>query len=344
MRITYVLPRPELGGGNKVIFQHVNLLVRAGEEVTVLGDGPRPDWIRLESAYHDLQAGAPPLPPQDLVIATYWTTIAVARRLALGPVAHFCQGYEGDLAHLRPVWAEIAAAYSLPLPGIVVGPHLKDLLRARFGRESAVAPPPLDPDFRPTVRWGPRRRPWIAVPGIFGADVKDVPTALAAIGLLRQRGIAARVLRFSVLPLGAEESGLLAPDRYLCGVRPAEIARALRGCDLLLLPSREAEGFGLPLLEAMASGVPAVASRIPSTVQLAGEAARLVTPGDPAAFAAAAGDLLTRRREWWWARAAGREAARRFLPVAVLPQLLAALRWARSRASEAVPQAAGEAP
>jgi glycosyltransferase involved in cell wall biosynthesis len=337
VRITYVLPRPELGGGNKVIFQHVNLLEGAGEEVTVLGDGPRPDWIHLESAYHDLQQGAPRLASQDLVVATYWTTIAVARGLVLGPLAHFCQGYEGGLAHLRPVWPEIEAAYSLPLPGLVVGPHLQDLLRRRFGRESAVAPPPLDPLFRPAPRWGPRRRPWIAVPGIFGADVKDVGTALAAIALLRRQGIAARVLRFSVLSLGDEERRLLAPDRYLCGVRPEEIARVLRRCDLLLLPSREAEGFGLPLLEAMASGVPAVASLIPSTEHLAGDAARLVPAGDPAAFAAAAGELLTHRPAWRRARAAGRQAARRYLPAAVLPRLTGALRWAAAAAAAAEP-------
>ncbi len=247
-------------------------------------------------------------------------------------MAHFCQGYEGGLAHLRPVWPEIEAAYSLPLPGLVVGPHLADLLRRRFGRDSAVAPPPLDPLFRPAPRWGPSRRPWIAVPGIFGAEVKDVPTALSAVERLRGQGIAARVLRFSVLPLGEKERRLLAPDLYLCGVPPAEIARAMRRCDLLLLASREAEGFGLPLLEAMAAGVPAVASRIPSTEHLAGDAARLVPPGDPAAFAAAGAALLTHRPAWRRARAAGRQAARRYLPEAVLPQLLAALRWAAARA------------
>jgi glycosyltransferase involved in cell wall biosynthesis len=332
VRITYVLPLPELGGGNKVIFQHVNLLAQAGEEVTVLGAGPAPRWMELEAPYHDLQAALPPLPPQDLVVATYWTTLEVAERLGLGPVAHFCQGYEGDLAHLQPHWPEIERVYRKPVPALVVGPHLGDFLQQRFGRDSALAPPPLDPRFRPAWRRRPRRRPWIAVPGIYGADVKDVPTALAAVERLRRNGLAPRVLRFSTLPLTPEEGRRLEPDLYLCGVRPEVIARALRRCDLLLLPSREAEGFGLPLLEAMAAGVPAVASRIPSTEHLTAGAVPLVPPGDAEAFATAAAGLLKDPAAWRLARAAGREQARRFRPEVVLPQLREALRWAAERA------------
>jgi glycosyltransferase involved in cell wall biosynthesis len=332
MRVTYVLPFPELGGGNKVIFQHVNLLARAGEEVTVLGAGPAPRWMALDVPYHDLQTALPALPAQDLVVATYWTTLEVAGRLGLGPVAHFCQGYEGDLAHLRPQWPEIERVYAQPIPALVVGPHLGELLRQRFGRESALAPPPLDPRFRPSWRLRPRRRPWIAVPGIYGADVKDVPTALAAIERLQDRGLAPRLLRFSTLPLTPEESRLRTPDLYYCGVRPEVIARALRRCDLLLLPSRDAEGFGLPLLEAMASGVPAVASRIPSTEHLTAGAVPLVPPGDAEAFAAAAAGLLGDPAAWRRARAVGREQARRFRAEVILPQLQEALRWAAGRA------------
>src|SRR4029077_13514787 len=250
VRITYVLPRPELGGGNKVIFQHVRLLQENGDEVTVLCEGPKPDWIEIRAPYVDYSGGgAPKLPEQDLVIATYWTTLPLARRFGLGPLAHFCQGYEGGLVHLRPVLAEVGAVYSWPLPALVVAPHLGEFLRERFGRESRVAPPPLDPLFRPAWRLGPRKRPWIAVPGIFEAEVKGIPTALAAVRRLREEGLACRLLRFSTLPLSERERALLAPDRYLCGVPPAVVARELRGCDLLLLPSGPEEGFGLPLLE-----------------------------------------------------------------------------------------------
>ena len=332
MRIAYVLARPELNGGNKVIFQHVGLLQEAGEEVTVLGEGAKPDWIEVRAPYVDYAAGPPRLPDQDLVVATFWTTLPLARGWGLGPLAHFCQGYEGGLAHLQPALREIEAVYSWKLPTLTVSPHLVELLRERFGREARVAPPPLDPLFRPARRFGPRRRPWIAISGIFEAEVKGIPTALAAVRRLRDEGVACRVLRFSMLPLTREEKSLLEPDRYLCGVPPREIARRLPACDLLLFPSRAEEGFGLPLLEAMACKVPAVASRIPSAVHIVEGALPLVPCGDAEAFAAAAGKILASCRAWHGARERGYDASRRFLPEAVAPQLAAGVRWARERA------------
>lgn len=326
MRITYVLPHPELNGGHKVIFQHAHLLQENGDEVTLLGEGPKPDWMAIRPAWVDYASTVPRLPEQDLVVATYWTTLRTARRLALGPLAHFCQGYEGGLAHLRPVLGEIEEVYSWSVPTLTVAPHLSELLRQRFGRESQVVPPPLDPLFRPAWRLGPRRRPWIAIPGIFEAEVKGIPVALEAVRRLRAEGIACRVLRFSILPLSEAERALLVPDRYLLAVPPAAVARALRACDLLLFPSRAEEGFGLPLLEAMASGVPAVATRIPSTPFVTGGAVPLV---EPEGLADAARELLASGQAWRHARERGIEAARRFRPEEVAPRLVAAIRWAR---------------
>ncbi|HEX7181302.1 MAG TPA: glycosyltransferase family 4 protein [Thermoanaerobaculia bacterium] len=329
MRIAYVLPYPELNGGNKVIFQHAGLLRDNGDEVTVLGEGPRPDWIDIGGEYQDYSVSPPRLREQDLVIATYWTTLPLARQLGAGPVAHFCQGYEGGLAHLQPLRPRIEEVYSWKVPALTVSPHLADLLRQRFGRESVVVPPPLDPLFRPAWRLRPRRRPRIAVPGIFEAEVKDVPTALEAVRRLRGQGIACRLLRFSVMPLCEEERALLPADLFLSGVPPREIARALRRCDLLLFASRAEEGFGLPLLEAMASGVPAVASRIPSTADMAEGVAALVPPGDAEAFSAAARELVSNPSAWRRARALGIQAAGRFRPEAVAPRLIEGVRWAR---------------
>lgn len=338
MKITYVLAFPELNGGHKVALQHAELLRSMGDEVTVLAEGPKPDWSEAGARWVDTTRDTPELPPQDLVIATYWTTISRALALEAGPVAHLCQGYEGALPHALESRAEIEAAYSLPLPALTVSPHLSDLLRDRFGRESRVVPPPLDPRFRPAVRLRPSRRPWIVVPGIFESEVKGVRTALAAVARIREQGVPARLLRISAWELGDEERGVLPADRALCGVRPREVADALRRCDLLLMPSREQEGFGLPLLEAMASKVPAIASRIPSVTAYAGDGATLVPPDDAEAFAEAALRLLRTPSAWRAARSAGWAVAQRFTPVHVAPRLREAVRWASATALVAPPR------
>ena len=66
--------------------------------------------------------------------------------------------------------------------------------------------------------------------------------------------------------------------------KPA-LAALYRGAQALVFPSRY-EGFGLPVLEAMASGTPVVATSAGAIPEVAGDAAVLVAPGDPAAIAA----------------------------------------------------------
>lgn len=69
----------------------------------------------------------------------------------------------------------------------------------------------------------------------------------------------------------------------------------LRAADLFVLPSR-AEGMPVALLEAMACGLPAVATRVGGSEELIadGESGRLVASESPAALAAALGELLRR--------------------------------------------------
>ncbi|WP_415380088.1 glycosyltransferase family 4 protein [Halosimplex sp. TS25] len=64
------------------------------------------------------------------------------------------------------------------------------------------------------------------------------------------------------------------------------------GADAFAVASR-AEGFCVAAVEAMAAGLPVVASDIPVFHEVLGEAAALVDPTDPAAFGSQLGDVLT---------------------------------------------------
>jgi glycosyltransferase involved in cell wall biosynthesis len=73
---------------------------------------------------------------------------------------------------------------------------------------------------------------------------------------------------------------------FLGRLEPAEMARAREGAGLAIVPSRSAETFGLAAAEAMAAGVPVVASRAGALTELVDHDSR-VPPGDARALAAA---------------------------------------------------------
>jgi glycosyltransferase involved in cell wall biosynthesis len=108
---------------------------------------------------------------------------------------------------------------------------------------------------------------------------------------------------------GLNPDQLLLPGYVDVGTLQALIAHALA----LVMPSRY-EGFGLPVLEALAAGTPVVASRLPAVAEVtdgAGPQVRLVPPTDHAALTAALAarlDTPPTQQE----RAAGREHAAGF--------------------------------
>ena len=84
--------------------------------------------------------------------------------------------------------------------------------------------------------------------------------------------------------------------RRLGRVSDEELVRLYRGARCLAYPSLY-EGFGIPIVEAMASGTPVVTSRGGATEEVAGGAAVLVDPRDPAAIAAGIEEAAARRQE-----------------------------------------------
>ena len=84
--------------------------------------------------------------------------------------------------------------------------------------------------------------------------------------------------------------------RWLGEVRDEELARLYRGARCVAYVSLY-EGFGLPVLEAMACGTPVVAARSEALEEVSGGAAVLVDPLDPDAIGAGLAEAIERREE-----------------------------------------------
>jgi glycosyltransferase involved in cell wall biosynthesis len=107
---------------------------------------------------------------------------------------------------------------------------------------------------------------------------------------------AARLAGVELRVAGAAGWGGIAVDGWVGEPSDEELAALMRGARCLVYPSLY-EGFGLPVLEAMACGTPVVTSRGGATEEVAGAAAVLVDPRDPAAIAAGIEEASGRRDE-----------------------------------------------
>jgi len=80
--------------------------------------------------------------------------------------------------------------------------------------------------------------------------------------------------------------------RLVGQVGRVQLLALFAGADLFTFPSRH-EGFGIPVLEAMAQGTAVLCSDIPALREVAGDAARFVAPDDVDAWITALRELLT---------------------------------------------------
>jgi alpha-1,3-rhamnosyl/mannosyltransferase len=121
------------------------------------------------------------------------------------------------------------------------------------------------------------------------ATLEPRKNLVRAVEAAREAGVELRVV-------GARGWGGVDVEGWVGEIPDVELAALYRGARCVVYPSLY-EGFGLPVLEAMACGTPVVTSRDTAMAEVAGEAAVLVDPLDVSAIAEGIRAASARRDE-----------------------------------------------
>ncbi|RLJ36207.1 glycosyltransferase involved in cell wall biosynthesis [Litoreibacter meonggei] len=223
------------------------------------------------------------VPEGDAIIATWWETAEWVAGLSAskGVKAYLIQGYEVFGTQPRN---RVAATYALPLHKFAVSSFVRDALMTRHGcKEVELLPNSVDLEqFNAPVR--ARGTPF-TVGFLYTANpIKDVGLAISALEQVRHSLPDIEAMAFGAR---APKDDLPLPDWVTYHLDPPQdrIAALYSNCDLWLFTSKE-EGFGLPLLEAMACRTPVLATRAGAAPDLIDGTNGVLLDSDADAFAA----------------------------------------------------------
>lgn len=263
LKITYLVEDTEQSGGVRVQLVHADALIARGHRVRMVTKGPPlrwrsscAEWIYVED-FRQYDAS-----DEDFVVGTFWLTVPYAHALAGERAVHLCQGYEGGFSVYEPIRDQIEAVYSLPIPKLVVARSLVDVCR-RFTADVTYIGQVVEEDFYRDATPSMHEPPRVLLYGQSQADLRGIQDGYAAVTHARRQGRDLDLIRVS--PWAPSDEELLENIREFHVALPTtEMTRLMHSCDVLLAPNHREEGFGLPVAEAMASGIPCVLTAIPS--------------------------------------------------------------------------------
>lgn len=294
MRIAYFIRNIGVSGGVKVVLQHVQMLKEDGYDVTLFTNKVKDSWDLKEKPVIMKPDDLRDLSGFDIIVASIYHDVRMLFSKGARKLVHLCQGYEPidylsriagesvteryqrkgflsllesrlDLLKFKRRIRQIEAVYDLPTFKAAVSKHLVQLLENKYRQRCALIQNGIDLNvFRPAPEriWGANGR--IRILSVGSADVgfKGIADTLDAVEFLKRKGIEVELIRVSPgIPSRREKEGDLV-HQFLTGVQERKMAELYREADIFISSSLEGEGFGLPAIEALASGVPSILTDI----------------------------------------------------------------------------------
>lgn len=311
MNITFIIPYNSIGGGIRVVSIYARKLTERGHRVNVVSQPYSPRITPRERIRRLIGRSSRPVPPArsplldfmgdrhrvldkpgpprpedvpdaDIIIATWWKTAewVAAMPASKGRKFYLLQGYE--VFPNLPI-ERVIASYALPLTKIAVSEYIRSEIAKNHGIDGiGLVPNAVDFDrFQSPVR--SRSEPLTVGFLYSGTPVKRTWLAIDSLKQAKER---LPELRASVFGSSRVSADLPLPDwvRYEQAPEQNRIPEIYASCDLWLFTS-DNEGFGLPILEAMACRTPVLATRAGAAPQLIDGTNGVLLPPDANAFA-----------------------------------------------------------
>jgi glycosyltransferase involved in cell wall biosynthesis len=328
MKITFVMASAfNLSGGDRIIASYASSLQKRGHEVVAvsrprlpitlrdrlralrkgegwLSDKPAPSHFDSLDVPHVLIDTFRPvvdadLPDADVVIATWWETAEWVAKLSpsKGAKAYFVQHHE--VFDYLPK-EQTTASYRFPLHKITIAQWLVDLMRTEYDdNDVSLVPNSVDTHLFSAA---PRGKQLVPTVGMTYAPIpwKGCDISLKAFELAAQQIPELRLVVFSSteptpeLPLPPQAEFVFQPPQ-------SRLSELYAKCDAWLFGSR-IEGFGLPILEAMACRTPVIGTPAGAAPELLSDGAGLlVNLEDPEGMASAIVKLCQFSEQEWQA-------------------------------------------
>lgn len=326
MRISWILPEAEYAGGTRVISIYAKQLIDRGHEVLVISTPRLKPTLRqrlrvmvkegrwIESSFkratyfdeggieHRVLDKHRPVkdsdvPDADIVIATWWETAKPVCDLSdsKGVKVYFMQDYGApgmELEDLIPTWR-------LPMYMLTISQFLVDLVREH------VPDQPIDlignSVDQELFQAPPRNKAEVPTVGFLyrAEQVKGGDIVLEAAKIARIEIPNLRVLTYGPRKM---PGGRPPPEgvEYVYFPANEELKDIYASCDAWLFASRR-EGFGLPILEAMACRTPVIATPAGAATELieAHGGGVMIDHEDPAAMAREIVRFCTMQESEW---------------------------------------------
>lgn len=285
-------------GGRKIYFGYADFLRKKGHDVSVLVQDVSGDLAGTVEVEKVLDFSPQNIPECDLIVTTTPKETKLAWDSKKGKVVHFCQGYEitdlekrisgktipnryknpGIINSLklfkkRISWKKkierINKIYQLPTHLVTIAQPLKKVLEERYNKTVQLCVNGIpEKFFFPRKDWTYRsfnRKNPLKIVNIGPIDVtfKGILTTIDAVKKAKESGLPVKFIRITPKVL-EEDKAQSVVDEIHEGLKPEEVGEIMRNCDVYISNSTDGEGFGLPAVEALCSGLVCIYSKISS--------------------------------------------------------------------------------